>query len=425
MSHTLRWVGAEEADRIAEARLRCYASASKELQRFREELQREAQAPLGAAEYLLAEGAGRLLGTTTAWALTMWVRGGSVPCQGVAWVGTARTQRRKGGAATRAEAGGLPAGAGRSGVATELMFETVRRAREREQVVSALMPFRATFYEHFGYGVVERRCAWTVPLTLLPAGDADGYRYYEPGDLPEMRRTRQQAVESGQCDIERTDWWWAQWLRWAEDGFLVVDRPRDDGPVRGWTAFSEFRERDQLLVRVNDLGFDTPESFARFLRFLGSLRDQYAAALFTTPIDWPVNWMLRERQLVWRPTTYPTADGQLGTRMMLRVLDHRRFIEAMSLRPETRGRAIIAVHESEGGVSRFGVEIEGGRAMVRASDATPDVEMPDHVWAPVVCGAVPASDAAQAGIIVVHNARALPLLDAFAAGPKPFCREAF
>ena len=85
-------------------------------------------------------------------------------CQGVAWVGAIKTHRRRGGSDP--------------GVATTVMREVVRHARDRGDACSALMPFRASYYQHFGYGVVERRHEWTVPIAALPTGDCDGVRFY-------------------------------------------------------------------------------------------------------------------------------------------------------------------------------------------------------------------------------------------------------
>src|SRR5690606_4065439 len=106
------------------------------------------------ADYLLVERQGQAIGTATSYPLHMWVRGSRVACQGVGYVGTVRTERRK----------GLQG----PGVATVVMRQILDLAREQGQVVSALMPFRASYYEHFGYGVVERRNDWTIPLSLLP-----------------------------------------------------------------------------------------------------------------------------------------------------------------------------------------------------------------------------------------------------------------
>src|SRR5581483_3706725 len=187
MPLTLRWVGSEEADRVAEARIYSYAGGLKDAQRFREVVALDAE---GDGDFLLAERSGQPVGTSTGMPMTMWVRDGSVSCQGVRYVGAIKTERRKGG-----RAGSEP------GVATAVMRETVRRAREREFVVSALMPFRASFYEHFGYGLVERMNEWNVPLAVLPQGEFDGVRFMRPEDAPAMAECRSRMVRAGQCDI--------------------------------------------------------------------------------------------------------------------------------------------------------------------------------------------------------------------------------
>jgi predicted acetyltransferase len=167
MPLSLRWVGQSEYDALAEVRARCYAPAAKDVAVFKERLLSDQRAKPG--DHLLAERDGRIVGTATSLSMTMWVRGGSVPCQGVAFVGTIKTARRGGSKS-----------AGERGIASQIMFEALRLARERQQVVSALMPFRASFYEHFGYGLAEQRAEWIVPLSILPPGDFGGIRYREP-----------------------------------------------------------------------------------------------------------------------------------------------------------------------------------------------------------------------------------------------------
>src|SRR5439155_1335951 len=125
--------------------------ASKDLPSFQEGIRFDQRPAPG--DFLLAEQDGYPVGTATSLSMSMWIRGGRVPCQGVGWVGTIKTHRR----------GSRGAG---GGVASQVMHEVLHRAREREQVVSALGPFRGSFYEHFGYGNVERHCSWTVPLAV-------------------------------------------------------------------------------------------------------------------------------------------------------------------------------------------------------------------------------------------------------------------
>jgi predicted acetyltransferase len=340
----------------------------------------------------------------------MWVRGGRVPCQGVAWVGTARTHRRR---------------SGEAGIATRVMHETLRRARERGQVVSALMPFRASFYEHFGYGLVERRVDWTVPLSVLPGGTTDGMRHYEPGrDFQAVNACRQRVAERGQCDMERPAALWELYHKRGEDGLEVVDRPDISGPVRGWMYFQHSHVDGQDVVRVIENGYEDVPALVRQLHFLASLRDQYGSALITVPADLPLNLLLRETQVPHRPVNHATSEARPYTRMQVRVLDHRRFIEAMHLPADVRGKVSVAVRETEGGVSRMWVEVSDGRARVLPTEGEADFECSDVTWASVVCGDVPASKAIE--LALARGTReGAAVLDLFDRGAAPFCMEYF
>src|SRR5581483_1936008 len=112
--------GESDLDRVALTRMRCYAHATRDLDWNKEAIRADVRAKPG--DFLLAEQNGQGVGTATALSLTMWARGGSFPCQGVAWVGTVKTHRRR--------------TSNQDGVATQVMRETLRMARERGQVVS-------------------------------------------------------------------------------------------------------------------------------------------------------------------------------------------------------------------------------------------------------------------------------------------------
>ena len=416
MSLEFRWVNAEdELDRVAETRMRCYAGAPMDLERFTKGIRLDRR--VKPSDLLLAERDGEAIGTTTSLSLTMWVRGAPLPCQGVAFVGTVKTHRR-----------GATA-SGQRGVASQLMDHTIRRARERGEVVSALMPFRASFYEHFGYGLVERRHEWTVPLSILPTGDFDGFHFARPNDqdLGAVLACRQRMVERGQCDIERTrEAWDAYYKTPVGEFFEVVDRGEGDA-VRGYVVFNNEKVDGRTYLRVEDQAYDSPDALRRQFHFLASLKDQYSGAILTLPRDVPLNLMLRESQLPHRPVEHAIAKLQTITRMQVRVLDHKRFLEALKLPREgvTGGRVNVAVHESEGTVSKFKVEIADGRAHVSNTNESPDVECPDKTWAAIACGEMTASDAERFGLIRARDDRATRVLDVLSVGPPPFCAEYF
>lgn len=408
----LRWVQDDERDRVALTRMRAYAPALKDLPRYQERMRLDPRARGG--DFLLAELDGQPVGTATSLSLATWVRGGSAWCQGVAWVGTVRTHRRGG-------------SADQPGVATRIMHETLRKAREREQSVSALMPFRNSFYERFGYGIVERRNDWTIPTGLLPAGDFDGIRHYEPADLEALAVCRQKQVCRGQCDIKRTRETWENLLRQAEEGFVFVDRPDPAGPVRGYVDFeTQTRPDGKWHLKVLDVGYEDTAALLRVLRLLGSMKDQYVTCAITLPFDLPLNRLLRETQVPHRVVTHPAAECRPNTRMMMRVLNHSAFFEnTTALPPAARGKAVVSVIETEGHESRFALEIADGRAAATPSEQSPQFACKDSTWASVATGDLPATQAVQLGLARCTSPAALTALDALSAGPLPFCHEAF
>lgn len=408
---TLRWVEDDERDLVALTRMRAYAPAAKDLPRFQERIRTDPRVKSG--DFLLAELGGEPVGTSTSLSMTTWVRGGAAWCQGVAYVGTVRSHRRGG-------------SADQPGIATQIMHETLRRAREREQSVSALTPFRNSFYERFGYGTVERRHLWTVPISLLPGGDTEGLRHYQSSDLEALAVCRQKQVCRGQCDLKRTRDTWQNLIQQDDDGHLFVDRPDPNGPVRGFVYFeTEVQPDGRWRLIVDELGYDDIPALRRILHMLASLKDQYATCVMVLPVDLPLQRLLKESQVPHRVVPHAAADCRLQTRMMMRVLDHKAFIEAMvGLPPAASGKAVIAVHEPEGASNRFLLEISQGRATVTASEQSPQFECKAPVWASVACGEMSATAALRCGLADGSPAAA-SVIDALAVGPAPFCNEAF
>lgn len=417
MGLTHRWTGRNEAEVLGWLRLHCYGGHSADYPRYLASVTDDDRARDG--QFLIVERDGRPVGTATSVDLTLHLRAAALPCHGVAYVGTIRTERRKG------------RRGGERGVASEVMWRTIERGRERGDAVSALMPFRASFYEHFGYGVVEQHARWSLPMAVLAGVDTpNDFRPFQLDHLPQLQRLRQRVVRRGACDLERTPGVWNNLLKSVEGaggGFLFVDQtPTADGelPVRAWVQLVTDQDAGVPVVRVADYGVDDAAAFRGLLSLLGSLRDQYARAVVTTPVDWPVARLLAESQIPHRPVSHATASLTCYTRMMLRILDHRRVLESMVWPGGTRGSVVVAVLESEGHDSRFRVEVSHGRATVSATTAaSADVAMPDRVWAAVVAGDLKLRDALTWGLAEGDDRD--DVLGALFGGPRPFTWEYF
>jgi predicted acetyltransferase len=410
MSLKLRWADEKDFDRVSETRMRCYAGSPSEFSKYRDYIYSAGRAVLG--DHLLAERDGQAIGTATSLSMTMWARGAAFPAQGVADVGTIKTHRRCGNASER-------------GIASQVMHEVLRKARERGQVVSALMPFRASFYEHFGYGFAERRTEWVVPLSILPHGDFSGFRYSMPADDTALLAARQRVAQRGQCDFERTLPTWKVHRNEYWKGFEMVDQPAPGGPIESYIHLQEIRRDEKTMIRVADRGADSFDAFLRQLHFLASLRDQYSAAVLYLPGDFELNRLLRETQIPHRIVEHPTARAFPFTRMQIRVLDHKQFLEGLKLPTGISGRATVAIAETEGDVNTIRIDLSDGRMNITASKDAPDVEARDIHWSSIASGDSRASNLARLNLIRVHDVAALTVLDALAVGPVPFSNEHF
>src|SRR5256714_5671690 len=288
-----------------------------EVEKYRASIEKDRGGRAG--DCLIAQRDGLDVGTGTSLSLKMWMRGACVPCQGVAYVGTVKTHRRGG-------------SKGERGIASQIMIETLKRAREREQVVTALMPFRASFYSHFGYGLAEKRTEWFLPLGVLPSGDFEGFRFAQAGDHAAIADLRQRENVRGQCNIERSPEGWKTYRGHympRNEGMEVVDRPDPNGPVLSWMYFVEVKEENKTYLRTLDFSYDSIDALKRQMHFLASLKDQYSGAYITLPGDLQLNRLLKEDQIPHRPVEHATASAKPYTRMQIRVLDHKRLLEAM------------------------------------------------------------------------------------------------
>lgn len=414
MPLTHRWTGRNEADLLGWLRLHCYGGQAADLSKYVASVHDDDRAKDG--QFLIVERDGRPVGTATSVDLRMHLRGADFACHGVAYVGTIRTERRKG------------KRGGERGVASEVMWRTVERGRDRGDLVSALMPFRASFYEHFGYGVVEQHSRWTLPMGVLGAVDGAGsdFRPYDPAMLPGLKALRQHIVAGGACDMERGDGTWAGVVKAAESpggGFLFVDIGDGSGRPRGWVWLNTEYEAGVAAARVADYGVADHHALRGLLAFLGSLRDQYAKVYLTTPVDWPVPRLISESQVPHRPVAHVTATVSTYSRMQLRILDHAKLLQAIRWPEHVRGGVVVAVQEAEGHECRFELDVEAGRGAVQPSQQSPDLTLPDRVWAAVVGGELSLAHCLRWGLASGHDPQGV--LQSLWGGPRPFTWEYF
>jgi predicted acetyltransferase len=403
----IEWTGRAELERVARIRWQCYGSRAGEIESF---TRRTDTGRFADGDVAIASDNGVDVGTATSLSLHMHLRGKRIPCQGVAWVGASKSHRRRSG--------------DERGVASQVMDALLGKARERGEIASALMPFRVSFYEHFGYGLAERQNVWTIPLAILPSSPGTNWRFGSESDKPAMLECRRRQVSESTCDIETSsaalDEWFASLT--PDTQLFVDDR---GGSIAAYTWVRTVVENDRTIAVAAQPAFVGIDGMRSLLSLFASLKDQYGAVRITLPVDLPVNWLLKERQTPHRPVEHPVPHCKLITRMQVRVLDHVAFFEGQRVARAGGGRVTVAVRECEGPTNAFSLDLSGEIIGAEKSSATPDIAASDVVWSSIACGELSASTAARLGLIEVTRPEALATLDALADGPAPFCYEYF
>ena len=206
---------------------------------------------------------------------------------------------------------------------------------------------------------------------------------------------------------------------------MVVDRAAG-GAIRSCACIEHVHNDGPDTVKVVEVLYEDLPALRRLLHFFRSLRDQYSDVRIILPAELRLNLLLAETQMTHRANrNHPTPEARAFNRMQLRVLDHAKLLAAMKLPTDTAGTVVVGVHEVEGTITKFAIDIADGHATARPTDASAQVELPDRVWAPVVFGDLPASEAHRLGLLTTTDPRALTVLDIFARGPAPFCHEYF
>jgi predicted acetyltransferase len=185
-------------------------------------------------------------------------------------------------------------------------------------------------------------------------------------------------------------------------------------------------ERGNLGLYCNYIGYDDADDLLAVLRFLGTMRDQYRRVLIATPLDEPINLLLRETQVPHRAAEHGHALCSVVTRLQVRILDHLRYFNETPWPDElVKGQAAVGVVECEGTTSTFRLDVSEGRCQAKATSGGAAFTCADKTWAAIAMGEVKASTAVAMGLAECADESSLPLLDSLSGGRLPFCREYF
>lgn len=296
---------------------------------------------------LVAEEDGTATAVAAAIPMRQNVRGGVYPMAGVAGVATHPLARRK-------------------GHVRALLTELLTRMRDDGCAVSALYPFRPSFYARFGYvSMPKQRTVRLAPGGLRPLlstelpGEvrlerlADGYPAYR--DLFERLLAQRHGFAVFPPGFARRD-------VDADDAWLLTARV--DGEVVGAVTYRIAGHNADLAA--GQLLVTGPLGRALILRYFAQHVDQVADVVVTVPPDeYPELWLTDLAATIEARIAFP---GDASA--MVRVLS----LEALAGMPAGVGRVVVEVADDWLLAGRYLVEGDGATlAVTRSADGAAPV----------------------------------------------------
>ncbi len=352
----------------------------------------EEVAPLDPRSTLCAFEDGRLVTTYGWWPLLMRFNGPAIAVPGITFVSTHPAARMKG--YLRAVA--------------ERHFDRLHESGEASMTL--LHPAWAAIYERYGYAVVTDRTSYRFEprdvAFLRPVPTSGRVREIdiaeEFGLLVEVYR-RYRDDRTGLIHRGRA-MWDAGELRIPPGQWQVILAYEEAGEPLGYVVYVHAPTTESHVLRIMDFVALTPAAHQALWRVIGGYANVDHVEWGNAPPDDPLPLMLVEP----RRLNLSRRDGIMARLVTVAdALPLRPYAEAAGLRfalvdpvcPWNEGRWLLETSP------------EGAR-VTSAEGASPDITLTVDTLARLAFGYTSASVAAQAGLLDVHDASALPKWDA-------------
>jgi predicted acetyltransferase len=420
---TFRLARATEIGDVARLVSHSFPGPTRPLEWLREQL----AAPRfggGPETLVVAEDAGRIVAACQVHPLRQWIGGVEFPCAGIGTVAVSPAHRRR-------------------KVGAELVAAALEHAAQRGDIVSALYPFRVSFYQSLGYGQAGEAHQYQVPPRMLP-------------DAPERERVELLEDEGGRAEALGFYNQWAatqngQLTRnprmWAEH-VMKHDRAlagyRDErGALRGY-ALALYRADlppAGRYLEVDEMAWTTPDARRGLMAWIASLGDQWNQVLVRgLPSQRLADWIREPRLPVGSAPAWqlwaPAATLMAGTMFRILHMQH-----AWERRRVPAGTSLdVTFHVDDGQLpsnsGSWHVTSDGAVIRARRDEATssspgagapprPAMRLDISTLSRIYAGALSPSAAVAANLAECDTPGALPLLDRALALPEPWTFERF
>ncbi|MDQ2808046.1 MAG: GNAT family N-acetyltransferase [Chloroflexota bacterium] len=344
--------------------------------------------------------------------MQVWFGGRLVPTGGLSGVATPPQWRRQ-------------------GYIGRLLHATVDEMRERDESISTLYPFDFPFYKHYGWAHASDNHVYTIPTTRLPVVAPSGtwhplqvgsdvYPLPDPTRLSEADLNVLMGIYDAWAPryngmLARDAVWWRGRKLDPRDNLFYWRDPA--GKPRAYVRYT-FKETGpwQRRLEAQVVALD-PAAWQAVLGFLRNHDSQAQEVTLNLPEDSRLLALLDD----------PRFKIEIDPGFMLRINDVAAALQARGYAPEAAGEIIVQV--AEGWVqltpTTYRMDVSDGRATVTAVTAEPQLSLDARALAQLYSGYLTPRQAADLGLLTVHDPAALGRAQAMFAGPTAYLADFF
>lgn len=308
----------------------------------------------------------------------------------------------------------------RQGHVKEMLADALVECRENGAYLSALHPFKRTYYERFGWATCTRRVTHTLDPELLSfAGDHRHGEFVElePEEWERIAPVYETHAASYELTLARSEeWWQKRVLRgWQKDPYAYGWKR--DGDLEAYLVYRVDDSDDGRILNVKEWSYTDHDARRSILRFLADHDSQVDEITVSTA---PGHDLL---------DVIPNADDvqtELDVSTMLRLVDVTDALKALSYPEDVSGEVTLDVSDSLAPWNDDTVRltVEDGAATVESTTETADVDLDVGALSQLYAGYRGARELVTIGDIEADEDAVAFLADAFPAHTT-YLREGF
>ena len=309
----------------------------------------------------------------------------------------------------------------RRGLTRELLHGSLERSRSDGVSLSALWPFKRSFYAQYGWATGTRAVEHTLEpsvLSFAPDHDHGEFVSLDGDDWERAAAVHDVHGADYELTMNRTEQWWRKRLfqGWEDDPYAYgFER---DGGLAAYLTFSFESGDDGKTLQVRDWSYVDHDARLAVFRFLADHDSQVDDVRLWTAADEDVLDML--------PNTND-AEAELHLCPMVRLVDVADALEALSYPDEADCNLTLGVTDplADWNDEVLDLQVTDGSATVEAAPtADADAELGVGALSQLAVGYRSANRLATVGDVDADDGTVAALADAFPTRPV-FLREGF